>query len=94
MSESKGQFRIELTPEQKAKVRNATGRDAEAVELSVEGAGRADRPDQGPPVLSRKRHDRGGPGAKCRPLLAGPALWLLGVPPSYVIRPQSRMFVT
>ena len=36
MSESKGQFRIELTPEQKAKVRNATGRDAEAVELSVE----------------------------------------------------------
>ena len=36
MSESKGQFRIELTPEQKAKVRNATGKDAEAVELSVE----------------------------------------------------------
>ena len=45
MSESKDQFRIELTPEQKAKVRNATGRDAEAVELSVRGAGRADRPD-------------------------------------------------
>ena len=36
MSQSKGQFRIELTPEQKDKVRNATGRDAEAVELSVE----------------------------------------------------------
>ncbi|HEX6081114.1 MAG TPA: hypothetical protein VF197_15895 [Methylomirabilota bacterium] len=36
MSQSKGQFRIELTPEQKAKVRNATGKDAEAVELSVE----------------------------------------------------------
>jgi hypothetical protein len=36
MSDSKGQFRIELTPEQKAKIRNATGRDAEAVELSVE----------------------------------------------------------
>jgi hypothetical protein len=36
MSESKGQFRIELTPEQKAKIRNATGRDAEAVELSVQ----------------------------------------------------------
>jgi len=36
MSESKGQFRIELTPEQKAKIRNATGKDAEAVELSVE----------------------------------------------------------
>ena len=33
---SKGQFRIELTPEQKAQVRNATGKDAEAVELSVE----------------------------------------------------------
>ncbi len=36
MSQSKGQFRIELTPEQKDKIRNATGRDAEAVELSVE----------------------------------------------------------
>jgi hypothetical protein len=30
------QFRIELTPEQKAKVRAATGKDAEAVELTVE----------------------------------------------------------
>ena len=29
-------IRIELTPEQKAKVRDATGKDAEAVELSVE----------------------------------------------------------
>jgi len=36
MSQSKGQFRIELTPEQKAKVGNDTGKDAEAVELSVE----------------------------------------------------------
>jgi hypothetical protein len=36
MSQSKNQFRIELTPEQKAKVRNATGKDADAVELSVE----------------------------------------------------------
>jgi hypothetical protein len=36
MDSSKGQFRIELTPEQKAKVRNATGKDAVAVELSVE----------------------------------------------------------
>jgi uncharacterized small protein (DUF1192 family) len=36
MYSSKGQVRIELTPEQKAKVRNATGKDAEAVELSVE----------------------------------------------------------
>jgi hypothetical protein len=33
---SKEQFRIELTPEQKAQVRTATGKDAEAVELSVE----------------------------------------------------------
>jgi hypothetical protein len=36
MSQSKGKFRIELTPEQKAKIRSATGKDAEAVELSVE----------------------------------------------------------
>jgi hypothetical protein len=36
MSQSKGQFRIELTPDQKAKIRNATGKDADAVELSVE----------------------------------------------------------
>ena len=32
----KSTIKIELTPEQKAKVRNATGKDAEAVELSVE----------------------------------------------------------
>jgi hypothetical protein len=36
MDSSKGQFRIELTPEQKTQIRNATGKDAEAVELSVE----------------------------------------------------------
>jgi hypothetical protein len=30
------QFRIELTPEQKSKVRAATGKDADAVELTVE----------------------------------------------------------
>ncbi len=36
MDSSKGQFRIELTPEQKAQVRNETGKDAEAVELTVE----------------------------------------------------------
>jgi hypothetical protein len=36
MSQSKDQFRIELTPEQQAKIRNATGKDADAVELSVE----------------------------------------------------------
>jgi hypothetical protein len=36
MSNPKDQIRIELTPEQKATVRSATGKDAEAVELSVE----------------------------------------------------------
>jgi hypothetical protein len=36
MHNPKDQFRIELTPEQKAQVRNATGKEAEAVELSVE----------------------------------------------------------
>lgn len=36
MQSSKGQVRIELTADQKAKIREATGKDAEAVELSVE----------------------------------------------------------
>jgi uncharacterized small protein (DUF1192 family) len=36
MPNPKEQFRIELTPEQKSQVRKATGKDAEAVELSVE----------------------------------------------------------
>ena len=36
MQNPKGQVRIELTPEQKAKISAATGKDAEAVELSVE----------------------------------------------------------
>jgi hypothetical protein len=36
MNSSKPKFRIELTSEQKAQVRGATGMDAEAVELSVE----------------------------------------------------------
>jgi uncharacterized small protein (DUF1192 family) len=36
MSSPKDQVRIELTADQKAKLRNATGKDAEAVELSVE----------------------------------------------------------
>jgi hypothetical protein len=36
MPESKGKIRLELTPEQQAKVRNATGKDAKVVELSVE----------------------------------------------------------
>jgi len=34
--DSSNKIRIELTPEQKAKIRNVTGKDAEAVELSVE----------------------------------------------------------
>ena len=36
MDKRKEQFRIHLTPEQKNQVRSATGKDAEAVELSVE----------------------------------------------------------
>ncbi|HSJ74846.1 MAG TPA: hypothetical protein VK899_01480, partial [Gemmatimonadales bacterium] len=36
MEDQKNQFRIELTPDQKNQVRHATGKDAEAVELSVE----------------------------------------------------------
>jgi hypothetical protein len=36
VSNPKEQFRIKLTPEQKAQVQAATGKDAEAVELSVE----------------------------------------------------------
>ena len=36
MDSSKNPIRIELTPEQKAQVRQATGKDADAVELSVE----------------------------------------------------------
>jgi hypothetical protein len=36
MDSSKGQIRNELTPEQKAKIRATTEKDAKAVELSVE----------------------------------------------------------
>jgi hypothetical protein len=36
MSSPKEQFRIKLTAEQQAQVKNATGKEAEAVELSVE----------------------------------------------------------
>jgi hypothetical protein len=36
MQSPKEQFRIQLTPEQKAQIKDATGKDAEAVELSVE----------------------------------------------------------
>jgi uncharacterized small protein (DUF1192 family) len=36
MSNPKDSFRIDLTPEQKKAIHNATGKDAESVELSVE----------------------------------------------------------
>ena len=36
MSTPKDAVRIDLTPDQKAAIRNMTGKDAEAVELSVE----------------------------------------------------------
>ena len=36
MSSPKDQVRIELSADQKANIRNATGKDAEVVELSVE----------------------------------------------------------
>ncbi len=36
MSDSKQPVRINLTDEQKAQIRSQTGKDAEAVELSVE----------------------------------------------------------
>jgi hypothetical protein len=35
MSSPKDQVRIELTPEQKATIRGATGKDAESLELTV-----------------------------------------------------------
>jgi hypothetical protein len=36
MSNPKDSVKISLTPEQKATIRNVTGKDAEAMELSVE----------------------------------------------------------
>ena len=36
MATNSGTFRMTLTPEQKDQVRKATGKDAEAIELSVE----------------------------------------------------------
>jgi hypothetical protein len=33
---TKGNFRMTLTPEQKEQIRKATGKDAEAIELTVE----------------------------------------------------------
>lgn len=35
MSDAKDQVRIGLTPDQKATIRNATGKDAESLELTV-----------------------------------------------------------
>jgi hypothetical protein len=36
MDDSKRQIRIELTPEQKAKIRDMTGKDADTLDLYVE----------------------------------------------------------
>jgi hypothetical protein len=36
MKNDKDQVRIRLTPEQKAEIRGRTGKDAEAIELSVQ----------------------------------------------------------
>ena len=36
MDNPKGGIRLTLTPEQKAEIRRATGKDAETIELSVE----------------------------------------------------------
>ena len=36
MDNSKSRIRIDLTPKQKAEIRNATGKDAESLELAVE----------------------------------------------------------
>jgi uncharacterized small protein (DUF1192 family) len=35
MSDAKGQVRIELTPDQKATIHSATGKEAESLELTV-----------------------------------------------------------
>lgn len=53
MQKSKEQFRIDLTPEQKAQVRNATGKDADAVELSVEELEERIAPAKVGPVAGR-----------------------------------------
>jgi len=49
VSKPNDQFRIKLTPEQKAQVRTATGKDAEAVELSVEELEERIAPSAWPP---------------------------------------------
>ena len=49
MHSPKDQFRIELTAEQKAQVRDATGKEAEAVELSVEELEERIAPSAWPP---------------------------------------------
>jgi len=54
MKDQKNQFRIELTPDQKNQVRHATGKDAEAVELSVEELEERIAPSQ----VSPKGHNR------------------------------------
>jgi uncharacterized small protein (DUF1192 family) len=44
-------FRMKLTPEQKDQVRKATGKDAEAIELSVEELEERIAPGKGTPTL-------------------------------------------
>ena len=68
MKDQKNQFRIELTPDQKNQVRHATGKDAEAVELSVEELEERIAPSQ--------------PDAASRGNLGGPSQGIgLGPPP-------------
>jgi hypothetical protein len=55
MQTPKDQFRIQLTPEQKAQVREATGKDAEAVELSVEELEERIAPAKGGPGILKNR---------------------------------------
>ena len=50
MSSPKDQFRIKLTPEQKAEIKNVTGKEAEAVELSVEELEERIAPSKGVPL--------------------------------------------
>jgi len=53
MNSPKEPFRIELTPEQKSQVREATGKDAQAVELSVEELEERIAPSQLKPTHNR-----------------------------------------
>lgn len=48
MASEKEQVRITLTPEQRAMVKNATGKDAESLELSVQELEERIAPGKGP----------------------------------------------